>query len=132
MGACARFAKKGYIGDIHREKNKDTVLNYSNKLFELSARSLYIHQPSFFLLECTTVSSKSGIFSTMKRSSLGSRFAKSGHRLLVTGTPNQGAHTPWIFDLEVTQLTVDTVNGRNPAPVNMENIAFLRGFHNVS
>lgn len=49
----------------------------------------------------TSESLTPGVEATRFRSSLGSRFAKSGHRLLVTGTPNQGAHTPWIFDLEV-------------------------------
>ncbi|CAE8584127.1 unnamed protein product [Polarella glacialis] len=36
------------------------------------------------------------------RSSLGSRLlsCRSGQALFVTGTPNQGAHTPWLFDLE--------------------------------
>jgi len=33
------------------------------------------------------------------RSSLGSRLVLLGKRLLVTGTPGRGAHTPWLFDL---------------------------------
>ncbi|CAL1165754.1 unnamed protein product [Cladocopium goreaui] len=40
-----------------------------------------------------------GAEATRFRSSLGSRFVLCGRRLLVTGTPNQGAHSPWIFDL---------------------------------
>lgn len=39
--------------------------------------------------------------SAQPRSSLGSRFVLCGRRLLVTGTPNQGAHSPWIFELDV-------------------------------
>eukprot|EP00930_Biecheleria_cincta_P084789 TRINITY_DN74220_c0_g1_i1.p1 TRINITY_DN74220_c0_g1~~TRINITY_DN74220_c0_g1_i1.p1 ORF type:complete len:381 (-),score=35.62 TRINITY_DN74220_c0_g1_i1:42-1184(-) len=40
------------------------------------------------------------------RSSLGSRFVMCGSntcKLLVTGTPGNGAHTPWVFDVEARQ-----------------------------
>lgn len=45
--------------------------------------------------ECLTSEPQGRCF----RASLGSRFLFCGRKLLVTGTPNQGAHSPWLFDL---------------------------------
>lgn len=47
-----------------------------------------------------------GVEARRFRSSLGSRLLfLSGHFLLVTGTPGQGAHTPWLFDLKTKGWT---------------------------
>lgn len=47
-----------------------------------------------------------GTETTRFRSSLGSRLLLVGSSsLLVTGTPSQGAHTPWLFDLHTRKWT---------------------------
>jgi hypothetical protein len=39
------------------------------------------------------------------RSSLGSRMVQCASGLVVTGTPGNGAHTPWLFDLQAKKWT---------------------------